>query len=64
MSTDRRRTLSILAIAFGVLAVLIGAASFATSAAWELRGVALVLIIIGLGLGRMAGRQPPAPDRS
>ncbi len=57
-TSDRRPPLSIIAIVLGILAVAAATASFFTDATWELRAVALVLIILGLALARVAGRPP------
>lgn len=59
---NRRVMLSIFAVGFGLFAVAAATASFFTEAVWGLRATALVLIILGLALGRMAMRQPPPAD--
>ncbi|MGI9016670.1 MAG: hypothetical protein ACR2HR_06130 [Euzebya sp.] len=60
MSTpNRRRLFSILAVTLGGLAVVSATISFSVEDPTVLRGTALVLIIVGLILGRVALRQPP-----
>ncbi len=57
-----RRLLSRLAIGLGLFAVLAVTVSFFTDGGWGLRGTALVLIILGLAVGRYARQQPPPPE--
>lgn len=60
--SDRRRLLIRLALGLGLLAVLAGTSSFLIDDSWALRGIALLLIILGLAAARMAYRQPPPVD--
>jgi multisubunit Na+/H+ antiporter MnhG subunit len=62
-SPSSPQTLSIIAIVLGVLAVVAVTASFFTEPVWGLRAIALVLIVIGLALGRAAGGRPPTAER-
>lgn len=55
-----RRLLTRLAIGLGLFAVLAVTVSFFTDGdGWGLRGTAMVLIILGLAIGRYARQQPP-----
>ncbi|CAN5237312.1 hypothetical protein BH23ACT9_BH23ACT9_11970 [soil metagenome] len=57
--TDQSRLLSYAAITLGALAVVLVVASFAMASPTGVRMVALVLMLLGLGIGRMARRPPP-----
>ncbi len=59
---NRRRFLSMTAIALGLLAVVAVTVSFFAGDPWLLRISALLVFVLALAIGRTAWRQPPPVD--